>query len=163
LEEIARDRGITPVELFIEIVKQGGASVIGKSMIEDDIRTFYQQPWVMVSSDGGIGMRHPRAAGTFPKVLGQFVREKKWLTLEEAVRKMTSLPAWRLKLKDRGRIRKGMKADLVLFGAARVRDRSTFAEPAKLSEGIEKVWVNGEMVWDAGKPTGARPGRVLAR
>ena len=163
LEEIARDRGITPVELFIEVVKAGGASVICKSMIEDDIRTFYQQPWVMVSSDGGIGMRHPRATGTFPKVLGQFVREKKWLALEEAVRKMTSLPAWRLGLKDRGRIRKGMKADLVLFDPARVRDRSTFAEPTKLSEGIEKVFVNGAPVWDAGKTTGARPGRVLPR
>ena len=163
LEEIARDRGITPVELFIEIVKAGGASVIGKSMIEDDIRTFYQQPWVMVSSDGGIGMRNPRATGTFPKVLGQFVREKKWLTLEEAVRKMTSLPAGRLGLKDRGRIRKGMRADLVLFDPARVRDRSTFVEPGKLSEGIEKVWVNGETVWEAGKTAGARPGRVLPR
>lgn len=163
LEEIARARGITPVDLFIEIVRAGGAGIIGHSMVEDDVRAFYQQPWVMVSSDGGIGMRHPRGAGTFPKVLGEFVREKKWLSLEEAVRKMTSLPAARLKLKDRGRIAKGMRADLVLFDPARVRDRSTFPEPQLLSEGIEKVWVNGALVWESGKTAGARPGKVLPR
>jgi len=163
LAEIALARAVTPIELFIEIVRVEDPSIIGHTMIEEDMRTFYQQPWVMVSSDGGIGMRHPRGAGTFPRVLGEFVREKKWLTLEEAIRKMTSLPAARLKLKDRGRIAKGMKADLVLFDATRVRDRSTFQEPMLLSEGIEKVWVNGAMVWDGGKPTGARPGRVLPK
>lgn len=163
LEAIARARGITPVALFIEIVRAGGASVIGHTMTEDDVRAFYQQPWVMVASDGGIGMRHPRAAGTFPKVLGEFVRERKWLALEEAVRKMTSLPAARLGLNDRGRIARGKKADLVLFDPARVRDRSTFERPALLAEGVEKVWVNGALVWEAGGPTGARPGRVLPR
>ena len=149
------------MQLFIEIVRDGGAEIIGHSMREDDVHTFYAQPWVMVSSDGGIGMRHPRATGTFPKVLGEFVREKHWLTLEEAVRRMTSLPAARLKLRDRGQIRKGMKADLVLLDAARVRDRSTFQQPELLSEGIEKVWVNGVLVWEGGKATGARPGSVL--
>lgn len=163
LEEIARSKGITPVQLYMQIVKEGGAGVIGKTMIEDDIRTFYQQPWVMVSSDGGIGMRHPRGAGTYPRVLGRLVREKRWLSLPEAIRKMTSLPACRLKLKDRGVIRKGMKADLVLFNPANVIDHSTFPEPHKLSEGIEKVFVNGVLVWDAGQPTGQRPGRVLTR
>ena len=163
LEEIARSKGITPVELFIEIVKDGGADVIGKSMIESDIRTFYQQPWVMVSSDGGIGMRHPRGAGTYPRVLGRFVREQKWLTLPEAIRKMTSLPAQRLKLKDRGVIRKGALADLVLFNPTTVIDHSTFQEPHSLAEGIDRVFVNGKLVWDAGKPTGQRPGRVLPR
>jgi len=163
LEEIAESRGITPVELFIEIVRAGGAGVIGHSMIEDDVHVFYQQPWVMVSSDGGIGMRHPRGAGTYPKVLGEFVREKQWLTLSEAVRKMTSLPASRLKLEDRGQVREGMKADLVLFDPEHVRDRSTFAAPEMLSEGIKKVWVNGTLVWDGSATTGARPGRVLPR
>ena len=91
-----RSKQITPVELFIRIVKDGGASVIGKSMLDEDIRTFYQQPWVMVASDGGIGLRHPRSSGTFPRVLGRFVREQHWLTLPEAVRKMTSAPADRL-------------------------------------------------------------------
>ncbi len=163
LEEVAKSRGITPVALYIEMVKNGDAGIIGKSMIDADIKTLYQWPWTMVSSDGGIGMKHPRGAGTFPKVLGRFVREKQWLTLPEAIRKMTSLPAWRLKLKDRGTIKKGNVADLVLFNPATVIDNSTFAEPFKLSTGIEKVWVNGTLVWDAGKATGARPGRVLPK
>jgi len=163
LEEIAKSKGVSPVELFIQIVKDGGASVIGKSMIDSDIRTFYRQQWVMVASDGGVGMRHPRAAGTFPKVLGRYVRVEHWLSLPEAIRKMTSLPAARLRLADRGSIRSGMKADLVLFNPTTVIDRSTFSDPQKLSEGIEKVFVNGELVWDAGKAIGARPGSVLSR
>ncbi|MBI1737729.1 MAG: D-aminoacylase [Acidobacteria bacterium] len=163
LEEVAKSRGVTPVALYIEMVKNGDAGIIGKTMIEADIKTLYQWKWTMVSSDGGIGMKHPRGAGTFPKVLGRFVREKQWLTLPEAIRKMTSLPAWRLKLKDRGTIKKGNVADLVLFNPATVIDNSTFAEPFELSTGIEKVWVNGTLVWDAGKATGARPGRVLPK
>jgi N-acyl-D-amino-acid deacylase len=130
-------------------------------MVPEDIRAFYAQPWVMVASDGGIGARHPRGAGTFPKVLGRYVREEGWLTLEEAIRKMTSLPATRLRLADRGVIREGMKADLVLFDPERIRDRSTFQEPQLLPEGVERVLVNGVLVWWEGKATGARPGRVL--
>jgi N-acyl-D-amino-acid deacylase len=161
LDAIARERNITPVEAFIRIVKDGGASVICKSMVDEDIRTFYQQPWVMVGSDGGIGMRHPRAAGTFPRVLGRYVREQNWLPLPEAVRKMTSAPAARLKLLDRGRIAPGFTADLVLFDPATVIDRSTFEDPSLLPEGIRKVMVAGVLVWDDGKATGARPGTVL--
>src|SRR5436190_23428601 len=97
----------------------------------------------MASSDGGIGSRHPRGAGTFPRVLGRFVREQHWLSLTEAVRKMTSLPAWRLGLKDRGLIRPGYKADLVLFDPAQVIDRSTFPQPRLISSGIRNVFVNG--------------------
>ena len=153
----------TPVDTFIRIVKDGGASVVVKAMTDTDIRTFYQQPWVMVGSDGGIGMRHPRGAGSFPRVLGVYVRERQWLTLPQAIRKMTSAPAARLNLKDRGVIRAGAKADLVLFDPGKVMDRSTFAEPLKLSEGIEKVWVNGELVWTDAHATEARPGKVLPR
>jgi N-acyl-D-amino-acid deacylase len=105
-------------------------------MSEPDMRTFYQQPWVMVSSDGGIGMRHPRAAGTFPRVLGRFVRDEKWLSLPEAIRKMTSLPASRLGLKDRGVIRPGVKADLVLFDPQTILDLSTFEDPERLSRAL---------------------------
>jgi N-acyl-D-amino-acid deacylase len=115
----------------------------------------------MVGSDGGIGAAHPRGTGTFPKVLGRYVREKHWLTLPEAVRKMTSLPAKRLKLTDRGVIRAGMKADLVLFDPKTVADRSTFEKPEELSDGIRMVYVNGQIVWEGGKAPGARPGRVL--
>jgi N-acyl-D-amino-acid deacylase len=161
LDAVATARGITPVALFIQIVKDGGASVVCTSMMDDDIRAFYQWPWTMVSSDGGIGYRHPRGAGTFPRVLGRFVRERKWLTLEDAVRKMTSLPAARLKLTDRGVIKPGVWADLVLFDPATVVDNSTFNDPFKLSTGIRKVWVNGTLVWDEPRTAGARPGQVI--
>ncbi len=163
LAEIAKKSGVSPVALFSQVMKDGGASVVVKAMKDDDIRVFYQTRWVMVGSDGGIGMRHPRGAGTYPRVLGLFVRDRAWLTLPEAIRKMTSLPAWRMGVKDRGTIQEGMKADLVLFDAAKVTDRSTFAEPLKLAEGIAKVWVNGAMVWDAGRATGARPGELMPR
>lgn len=168
IEELAKQFGLSPVEMYIRLYREGQAAkteagIIGQSLIESDIKAFYQQPWVMVASDGGIGMRHPRAAGTFPRVLGLFVREKGWLTLPEAVRKMTSLPAQRLGWPDRGLIRKGAVADLVLFNPATVIDRSTFAQPFALPTGIEKVFVSGELVWSAGKPTGARPGKVLPK
>jgi len=166
IEDLAAQRGLSPVEMFIRIIREGDAAnteaaVIGQTMVERDIRAFYEQPWVMVASDGGIGSRHPRGAGTFPRVLGLYVREKHWLTLPEAIRKMTSLPAQRLGWKDRGVLRKGAFADLVLFNPDTVIDRSTFQKPFELPAGIEKVFVNGTLVWDEGKPTGARPGRVL--
>jgi N-acyl-D-amino-acid deacylase len=166
IEELATQRSISPVEMFIRIIREGDAAsteagIIGQSMVEPDIKAFYQQPWVMVASDGGIGSRHPRGAGTFPRVLGLYVREKKWLTLPEAVRKMTRLPAQRLGWKDRGTLREGAFADLVLFNPDTVIDRSTFQKPFELPTGIEKVFTNGVLVWDAGKATGARPGRVL--
>ena len=163
LEEIARDNGSTPVAVYQQIIKDGGAAVVCSSMSEADVEAFYRQPWVMVSSDGGIGSRHPRGAGTFPRVLGRFVRENRWLALTEAVRKMTSMPASRLGLSDRGVIRAGMKADLVLFDPKRVIDRSTFKEPQLLSEGINQVIVNGETVWAAGQTTDARPGVVIRK
>jgi len=161
LEELASGRGTSPVDVYQQIVRDGGASVVCSSMSEGDVRTFYRQPWVMVSSDGGVGGRHPRSAGTFPRVLGRFVRERRWLALEEAVRKMTSAPAARLGLKDRGLIREGMKADLVIFDPGRVIDRSTFKEPHLLSAGIARVFVNGEAVWEDGKVTGRLPGSVI--
>jgi N-acyl-D-amino-acid deacylase len=166
LAELAKANGISEVDMYIRLIQEGDAahteaSIIGQSMIESDIKAFYQQPWVMVASDGGIHAEHPRGAGTFPRVLGVFVREKHWLTLPEAIRKMTSLPAQRLGWKDRGVIREGAYADLVLFNPDTVIDRSTYANPLALPTGIEKVLVNGVLVWDSGKPTGARPGLVL--
>jgi len=161
LSEIARAENTTPVALFSRIVKEGGADVIGHSMREEDVLAFYRQPWVMVASDGGIASEHPRGAGTFPRVLGRFVREKKVISLPEAIRKMTSMPARRLKLADRGAIRKGARADLVLFDPATVIDHSTFEKPEELSTGIRLVLVNGEPVWENGKATGKHPGRVL--
>jgi N-acyl-D-amino-acid deacylase len=162
LAQVAEAGGVTPVAAFIQIVKDGGASVVCTSMVDEDIRAFYRWPWTMIASDGGIGMRHPRGAGTFPRVLGRLVRERQWLTLEEAVRKMTSLPASRLRLADRGTVRPGMWADLVLFDPATVIDRSTFSEPFTLSAGIHQVWVNGTRVWEGARATGARPGQAIA-
>jgi N-acyl-D-amino-acid deacylase len=166
IEQLAKSEQIDPVAMFIKIIREGNAAnddamVIAKSMTEADIELFYKQPWVMVASDGGIGGAHPRGAGTFPRVLGQFVREKHWLTLPEAIRKMTSLPAQRLGLRDRGTLREGTFADLVLFDPQTVIDRATFAKPQELPVGIQAVFVNGEMVWSDGRPTGSRPGRVL--
>jgi N-acyl-D-amino-acid deacylase len=161
LEEIAKSEGITPVQLYIRMIPEGGADIIGHSMIEKDVKVFYTQPWVMVASDGGIDAEHPRGAGTFTKVLGRFVREKHWFSLPEAIRKMTSLPAMRMKLADRGRIKAGMKADLVLLDPKTVIDNSTFEKPKELSSGIRLVFVNGEAVWQDGKTPGARPGRVI--
>ena len=166
IDDLARSNNISSVEMFIRLIREGDAAnteagIIGQSMIESDIKAFYQQPWVMVASDGGIGSRHPRGAGTFPRVLGLYVREKHWLTLPEAIRKMTSLPATRLGWKDRGILREGAFADLVLFNPRTVIDRSTFSNPFALPAGIEMVFVNGALVWSSDKPTGTRPGRVL--
>jgi N-acyl-D-amino-acid deacylase len=161
MEAIAKNQNITPVELYMRIVKDGGAGIVCHAMKESDIRTFYQQPWVMVSSDGGVGSRHPRGAGTFPRVLGLFVRQQHWFSLQEAIRKMTSLPAQRLGLKDRGLIKSGYKADVVLFDPATVIDRSTFGQPQLIANGIKRVFVNGGEVWDGEKVTGNRPGSVL--
>jgi N-acyl-D-amino-acid deacylase len=163
LDQIAAAQKTTPVDVYIQIVKDGGASVVCNSMNEADVKAFYQQPWVMVASDGGIGSRHPRGTGTFTRVLGRFVRENKWFSLEEAVRKMTSMPVARLRLKDRGLIKKGMKADLVLFDPEKVVDRATFASPQTFSDGIQTVFVNGVRVWDGGKVSGNLPGAILRR
>jgi len=163
LEEIARQQNISPAQVYIQIVKDGGAGVVCNSMNESDVKAFYTRVWTMVSSDGGIGSRHPRGTGTFTRVLGRFVRENNWFSLSEAVRKMSSFPAQRLGLKDRGLIKKGMKADLVLFDKDKVKDLATFAAPQTLSEGIEIVWVNGQKVWENGKTTGNLPGEILRK
>jgi N-acyl-D-amino-acid deacylase len=166
LADLAKTFHISDVDMFIRLVREGDsagteATIICQSMFESDIKAFYEQPWVMVASDGGIGSDHPRGAGTFPRVLGLYVREKHWLPLPEAVRKMTSLPAQRLGWKDRGVIRVGAFADLVLFNPDTVIDRSTYTNPTALPSGIEKVFVNGVLVWDNGNPTAVRPGLFL--
>ena len=168
LADLAKASRISDVSMYIRMVREGDtanttASIICQSMIDSDIKAFYQQPWVMVASDGGIGASHPRGAGTFPRVLGVYVRERHWLTLPEAIRKMTSLPAQRLGWKDRGTIRVGAYADLVLFNPDTVIDRSTYTNPTALPSGIEKVFVNGVLVWDNAKPTTARPGLFLGQ
>ncbi len=163
LQQLAEDNKTTAVEMYMRIVKDGGASVVCRSMIDKDMEVFYRQPWVMVASDGGINGRHPRGAGTFPRVLGRYVREKHWLNLSEAIRKMTSFPAMRLGLKDRGVLRVGAKADVVIFDAKKVLDQATFAKPFEVPVGIVHVFVNGEQVVSDSKVTGATSGRVLQK
>jgi N-acyl-D-amino-acid deacylase len=166
--ELAKQYNLSPVDMYIRIIREGDAQkteaeVIGKSMMESDIKAFYQQPWVMVASDGGISSEHPRGAGTFPRLLGLYVREKHWVTLPQAVHKMTGLPAQRLGWSDRGTLKEGAMADLALFNPDTVIDHATFARPHELSTGIEKVFVSGTLVWNDGKPTGAKPGQVLTQ
>ena len=128
------------------------------------------QPWCSIGSDGSAlaiegplrrGNPHPRSFGTFPRVLGVYVRERGLLRLEDAVRKMTSLNAAKIGIRDRGLLQAGLFADITVFDEKRVSDRSTYDEPFQYSEGVEYVIVNGRMVIDQGKHTGARPGRAL--
>jgi N-acyl-D-amino-acid deacylase len=163
LDEAARTLGVSDIEAYIRFQGDSESGMIGHAMTEADLRTFYQQPWVMVASDGGIANNHPRGAGTFPRVLGPLVREQQWMTLPEAIHKMSGMPAARLGLRDRGTVTPGMKADLVLFDPATVTDRATFEQPRALSMGIQRVWVNGALVWNGTAVTDARPGRVLER
>jgi N-acyl-D-amino-acid deacylase len=153
-------------DLVLEIVESGGATGIFHAMSEDDVERILASPFTMVASDGeipvfGQGHPHPRSYGTFARVLGVYVREKGLLQLEEAVRKMTSLPAARVGLADRGLVRPGMKADLVVFDPETIRDRATFEEPHAYAAGVSYVVVNGSVVVDEGRVSGVRPGRVL--
>lgn len=161
LDEIARRRGMTDVEAYIWIMENGGSGLIGHTMNEDDVDTFMASPWVMTSSDGGVRSAHPRGAGTFPRVLGHYVRERGILTLERAVQRATSMPARRLGLNDRGVLRAGARADLAIFDPELVVDRSTFDNGTRQAEGVESVWLGGVETWSAGEPTGARPGRAV--
>ena len=131
------------------------------SMSEDDVRWFIAQPQISFCSDGELHGAHPRGAGTFPRILGRYVRELKLLSLEAAIHKMTGLPAQQLGLRDRGRVAKGFVADLVLFDPGVVIDRATIEQPEAPPLGIPGVMVAGEWVIDDGRVTGRHPGRVL--
>jgi N-acyl-D-aspartate/D-glutamate deacylase len=160
-------------ELFDLLIEQeGSVPTVFAHHTEDDMRLALRQPWCSIGSDGSAyaisgplrrGNPHPRNFGTFPRVLGVYVREEKLLTLEDAVRKMTSLNAAKIGLKDRGLVRVGGFADLVVFDAGLVKDRSTYTEPFQYPVGIDYVAVNGQLVLDRGEPTGARPGRALRK
>jgi N-acyl-D-amino-acid deacylase len=173
LADLAQRRGLQPTPengamLVLDVMKKGGANAIYHVLDEGDVRRIMTSPHTMIASDGrlsqpGEGHPHPRAYGTFPRVLGEYVREQKLLPLETAVYKMTGQPAKRLKLRDRGVLREGAFADVVVFDARTVKDQATFANPHQYPIGIETVIVNGVLAVDASKPTGARPGRVLTR
>jgi hypothetical protein len=161
LAAVAAARRQDPADVLMDIVRRGNADILCTSMSDRDLAAFLRDPLVMVASDGGIQIAHPRGAGTFPRVLGRYVRERREIPLEAAVRKMTGMPARRLGLTDRGLLRPGMKADVVVFDPRTVLDRSTAERPQARPAGIEHVFVNGVAVVDAGRPTTARPGRVL--
>lgn len=141
----------------------GDEGVIGTSMDERDIDVLMAWPHANICSDGELAGRHPRGFGSFPRVLGRYARDRGVLRMEEAVRKMTSLPAHNVGIRDRGTIAAGMAADLVLFDPTRIIDRATPTDPRAKSEGVERVWVNGVQVYAGGTPTGAYPGRVIRR
>ena len=170
IAEIARVRGDEdPADTCLALMADEGGAITGMfhTMSEDDVRLVMKQPWVSIASDGSAinleadGLPHPRSYSTNPRVLGYYVREQKVLTLEDAVRKMTSLPAQILGLRDRGQIREGFAADLVVFDPATVRETNTFERPKSYPIGIPYTIVNGTVVIDGGTHTGARPGRAL--
>jgi N-acyl-D-amino-acid deacylase len=170
LDDIAKSMNVDAAEAALRLFEQNDKSplAIFFSLSEDDLRHALVQPWVAFGSDSGavVGdMRergaHPRAYATFSRILAHYVREEKLLTLEEAVRKMTSLPASRAGLKDRGMLQVGKKADVVVFDPKTVRDVSTYEDPHHFSEGVAHVVVNGKAVLQGGRMTGALPGRVI--
>ncbi len=172
LKEIAAARGTDPIDTLLDILVEDNGqtycAVFG--MNEADIALALVQPWTSVNNDssgtsteGVLGAEHPhpRAYGTFPRILRKYVREEHRLTLEDAIRKFSALPAGRMRLVDRGLIKLGMWADVVVFDPDTITDRSTFAAPNQLASGMQWVLVNGVPVIDAGQATGARPGKVL--
>ncbi|HUQ84077.1 MAG TPA: D-aminoacylase [Gemmatimonadaceae bacterium] len=171
--DIAKMRGTDSITTLIDLIRDAEAmrkstgrstqSVIGTSMIEPDVERIMQWPHTNLSTDGALDGPHPRGYGAFPRFLGSYVRERKIMPLEEAVRRMTSLAAAHVGIADRGRIAPGMFADLVLFDPATVADRATPQQPHLTSVGIAHVWVNGAEVYVDGKTTSARPGRIIKR
>jgi N-acyl-D-amino-acid deacylase len=162
LEDIAADWACSQEEAANRLLPAGAVYF---AMDEADVRRILSYPHTMIGSDGlpHDAHPHPRLWGSFPRVLGHYARELGLFPMEEAVRRMTSLPAERFGLTGRGRLKQNYAADLVLFDPASVKDRATFEHPKQASEGIVCVWVNGVPVWREGKPTGARPGRALRR
>lgn len=166
LSDILKARGQAPTidnaaELAMEIQKKGGCSATFHWIYEEDIERILRYPYTMIASDGSITMAHPRSTGTFARVLGRYVRERHVIPFEDAIRKMSGLPAQRLRLYDRGIIRPGMKADLVILDPNTVADKSTFDDPLALAVGIRDVLVNGKIAVREGKITAERPGRAL--
>jgi dihydroorotase/N-acyl-D-amino-acid deacylase len=171
LGDVTKGRGLEPTvdnaaATALWIVEKGGCSGIFHAIGEDDLQRILRHPATMIGSDGEIPIfgeanPHPRSYGTFARVLGRYVRELKVITLEDAVHKMSAFPAQRIGLADRGVLRVGLKADIAIFDPATVRDLATFERPHQYAEGVTQVIVNGQLVFEDGKMTAARPGRVL--
>jgi N-acyl-D-amino-acid deacylase len=173
VDRIAGQREVAPHEAVFRLFEeeQGKLNMIVFSMNAEEIIEIMQQPEGMIGSDGcavapygltGETKVHPRFYGTFPRILGHYVREKQVLSLEDAIRKMTYLPALKLRLKDRGLLKKGYQADMVVFDESRIIDSATFENPHRYPLGIHHVLVNGQRVISDGDHTGRLPGKVLA-
>ncbi len=171
LAQITEERGMSPTpenaaDVVMDIISKGGATAVFHAIDDSDVVRIMQHPSTAIGSDGplgvfGVGAPHPRQYGTFARVLVHYVRERGVISLEEAVRKMSSLSAQRLGIRDRGLLREGFFADIAIFNADEVRDLATFEEPHQYAVGMQHVLVNGEIVVEDGKHTGSRPGRVL--
>ena len=171
IAQIAKDQNKDPIDtIFDLLIDDPGMMVAVFAMSEPDIALALKQPWVAIDNDsqgtapdGLLGKEHPhpRAYGTFPRILRKYVREEKLLTLQEAIRKFSALPAQRMRLTDRGVLKQGLWADIVVFDPEKIHDVATFETPNQLSEGMEYVLVNGVPVIDGGKMTDALPGKVL--
>jgi dihydroorotase/N-acyl-D-amino-acid deacylase len=165
----ARGRPVTienAAETAIEIQQKGGCQAVYHAISEEDIERILRSPYTMIGSDGeipqfGHGAPHPRSYGTFSRVLARYVRERKVLTLEDAVRKMSGYTAERLHLFDRGLLRPGMKADIVIFDPAKVQDKADYANPHQYADGVQDLIINGQRVIASDQLTTARPGRIL--
>lgn len=154
------------IEQILEMYDKGGAQMVYRVMSEDDVTNIMRQPFTMIASDSGVrdfgsGVPHPRGYGNNARVLGRYVREQKIISLEDAIRKMTSLPAQTFGLRDRGQIREGFAADIVIFDEKTVTDKATFEAPHQYAEGFSAVIVNGQIVFDGTKLTGSMPGQAL--
>jgi dihydroorotase/N-acyl-D-amino-acid deacylase len=171
LSELTLGRGAeatvdNAAETLLGILEQDDCRGVFHAMSDQDVDRIIRHPAAMIASDGeipvfGRNAPHPRSYGTFARVLSEYVRNRRLLSVEQAVRKMASLPAQRLKLADRGLLKEGMKADLAVFNPARVRDAATYENPHQYAEGFSRVIVNGVVVFEDGRMTAARPGRVL--
>ena len=172
LSEIAASWNKQPIDMMLDILvaDSGRTSAVFFSMNEQDVQMALAQSWTSICTDAGQraadgplseGKPHPRAYGSFPRVLGNYVRHQRLFPIEEAIRKMTSAPANRVGLRERGILRPGMFADVVIFDPSTVIDKATFENPHQYSEGIDRVLVNGQLVWEDGRHTGALPGRFL--
>lgn len=170
LTQIAEMTGRDPISIIQEVLRtttgpkgSGRQSVVVTAMTEPDLEHFIASPRTMFCSDGSIGGSHPRGAGSFPRILGRYVRDRKIITLQEAVRKMTSFPAKVFGFKNRGRVAPGMIADLVIFNPAEIADRATPEHPTELSIGMKVVLVSGTVTLSEGRPTGARNGKIILK
>ena len=167
IEEVAEKRGVDVWDAFFELVQTGSVGVVPQSMDEEQKHLGMRAPFVTFDNDAAptnpaaVASSHPRAFGAFPRILAKYVRDENVISLEEAIRKLTSLPAEILKLHDRGRVEPGMVADLIVFDPETIQDRATFTQPLQYSEGVEYVVVSGELVIDDGLTTDARPGEVI--